>query len=70
MDLHQYLPQIIAGVLVLAGGGSLQYQASDDAVQRQTYATGNGETITHLLFEVSKLKNELATLKEKHNRPG
>ena len=70
MDLQQYIPQIIAGVLILAGGGSLQYQASDDAVQRQTYAAGNGDVITHLIIQVSDLKKEIATLKERHNRPG
>ncbi len=64
MDIKQYIPQIIASILVLMGGGTLQYQASDDAVQRQSYATQNGEIITHLIIEVSNLKDDIAKLKE------
>lgn len=76
MDLKQYIPQIIASVLVLAGGGtlqlqasSLQSQASDKVAQEQTYATSNGEVLTHLLLEVSKLKDEISALKGSHQEP-
>ena len=68
MDLKQYIPQIIAGILVLLGGGSLQYQASNDAVQQRTYADSNGESVTYLYIEVLKLRNEISQLKENHTQ--
>lgn len=67
MDLKQYIPQVIAMLAVLAGGGTLgtiQYNASGQADDTR-YATVHTATITaDLVIELYKLKERVKELED------
>ncbi len=67
MDIKQYIPQILAAITVLAGGGTLgvnQYNASDKAIEMRGTSVHAATITADLVIELYKLKQRVEELEK------